>query len=118
MTAMRAVESKHHLWLDSNGEILETIRVYFGNEPPKEAIFRGEYLTASTVISLVNLYWKCDDVEDENGEQIGGHVPGFVLVEEQQYAHVLVKFHGMYVNMKVHDEICSTNGFVCTRRKI
>ena len=96
---MRAVASKNQLWLDSDGEVLETIRVYFGNEAPKEALFRGEHLTAETVISLVNRHWKCSDVKDENGEQIGGKVPSFVLIGKQEYADVLVKFYGMYVTI-------------------
>ena len=100
----RAVASKNHLWLDGDGEVLPTIRVYFDNEAPQDVKFQGEDLTADVVVSLINKYWNCDDVTDEKGDQIGGKVPHFVLIKQKQYSDVVVKFYGMSYSVWVEFE--------------
>ena len=89
---LAAVESKHHIWLNNEGkDILGTIKVFFANEPAD--IQQRKSWTPHRVISLVKLHWNCQDVKDEHGQLIGGHVPSFSEVGKQ-HADISVKFDG------------------------
>ena len=61
-------------------------------------------MTPDSVISLLNIYWKCDNVKDEDGKPIGGHVPSFKLIDDEEYADVRVKFDGTYVPHVVYNQ--------------
>lgn len=87
-----------YLWIES-----KTIRVYFDNEAPQDVKFQGKDLTADVVISLVNKHWNCDNVTDVNGKQIGGKVPHFVLMKQQQFSDIVAKFYGMKLS---YQNIC------------
>ncbi len=98
---MRAVVSKNTLWIEQNGKIREKILVYFyPPNPPLSLQFLGEPVTPELIMALLK-EWKCDDVKDRDGKQIGGHVPRFQLVKDKKKADVRVKFGSK--NIKLHD---------------
>ena len=87
---------KNKLWKE-NGQLVKKIRVCFLNDPPEGLHHQGSVVTKSWIINLVERHWDCSYVRDKDGVLIGEHVPGFHMLEDPKYAHVRVKFEGIYV---------------------
>ncbi len=77
-SCMRAVlPPKNNVWTDSKGELIDIIRVYFFREQLPRVKYNGYPLQCNTIITMVNSYWNCADVVNEDGINIGVHVPSF-----------------------------------------
>ena len=90
------MEVPNTLWKERNGKVKDKIFLYFFNEPPLHVQFASEPVTSQLVMALLK-EWKCDDVVNLDGKQIGGHVPTFELVGEKEKADVRVMFGGTYL---------------------
>ena len=87
---------KNKLWKE-NGKIVDSIRVCFLNDPPEGLMHQGQPVTTTLIFNLIEYYWDFTYVTDKHGVSIGEHVPRFQKLDKPQYAHVRVKFEGMYI---------------------
>ena len=86
------------MWTETDGSIVKDIRVYFFRDELDDVHYMNDPLTCSTILTIINKYWNCDEVQILKGQKI---VPGFKETKDTELAHVRVGFKCTYVCMYV-----------------
>lgn len=87
---MQCVLPPSKIWTNADGTVVDTIKVFFYNDPLDNTHFEGEPMTNERIIDLVNDHWNCHEEAAKLDESF--RVPTFEEDSEEQSANVRIKY--------------------------